>query len=259
VKNFKGMIKLMAKKIFTYVSCLTCDSQNFKNYRGLQNHMMDKGHSSVNEEDLEEFFYKFYDKKSLLSVKDRGLRKTNEFQILKIKLKMKKVRKVKKTDDEGWSTVSEGEEDSKMSVENTNETLVDTNVKNSGVSRVDPSNSTKVKTLKKKDVEEVNQSESDSEDEYEPITLPNGELLLENGTILGNKIYQVYYKQRFRINKYDKLVDKVKLERRKKLKKISKALRSNQVKIKYFSVKDSNKSSFERVNTLFKACKQVNV
>ncbi len=241
VKNFKGMVKLMAKKIITYISCLTCDCQNFKNYRGLQNHMMDKGHTSVNDEDIEEFFYRFYDKKSLLSVKDKSLRITKEYKILKFKLKMKKVKKVKKSEEDGWSTVSEEEE------ENTD---------------ITPSHEATVQTtkkLKKKDVEEVYESGSESEDDYEPITLPNGELLLENGTIVGNKIYQTYYKQRFHSNKYERLVDKIRVARMKRIK--TKPIKINRVgpKIKYYTVKDSNKSSFIRINSLFKACKQVNV
>jgi pre-60S factor REI1 len=222
VKNFKGMIKLMAKKVLTYVACLSCDAQNFKNYKGLQNHMVDKGHTSVSEDDLEEFFFKFYDKKNLLSIKDKGLKKTKEYKILKFKPRMKRAKPAK--EEEGWSTVSENEE-------------VD-----------DP------KILKKKDVKEY---EEDSEDDYEPVALPNGELLLENGTIVGNKIYQIYYKQRFHQNRYDKLVDKLRVHRMNKIKK--KPVRIIGPTKKYYTVKDSNKSSFARINTLFKARKQVNV
>ena len=35
------------------------------------------------------------------------------------------------------------------------------------------------------------------------MTLPNGELLLQDGTTLGNKEYKVYYKQKFHFNKYE--------------------------------------------------------
>ena len=45
----------------------------------------------------------------------------------------------------------------------------------------------------------------EGDDDYEPMTLPNGELMLEDGTTLGNKEYKIYYKQRFHINKYQEL------------------------------------------------------
>jgi len=57
IKNMKGLLKLLSKKIFKYNACLTCESQNFKNYKSLQNHMLDKQHTIINNEDLEEFFY----------------------------------------------------------------------------------------------------------------------------------------------------------------------------------------------------------
>ena len=37
------------------------------------------------------------------------------------------------------------------------------------------------------------------------MTLPNGELLLQNGKTLGNKEFKIYYKQKFHINKYEEL------------------------------------------------------
>ena len=241
VKNIKGMLRLMAKKIVTYGACLECDAQNFKNYKGLQNHMVDKQHTRVNQEDLEEFLYKFYDRKSLLSITDRGLKKLKEYKILKMKLKMKKVKKIVKEikeDEEDWQTASEGEEDA------TNPTT--TTVRTS-------------KIIKDVDIkEEV--YDSDSEDEYEPVELPNGELLLENGTIVGNKLYNVYYKQRHQINKYAKHQDVARMNRMKVLKtRPEPRNKRNGPSLKYYTVRDSNKSSFIRVNTLFKACKQVNV
>jgi pre-60S factor REI1 len=236
VKNLKGMLRLIAKKIFTYVACLTCDSQNFKNYKSLQNHMIDKQHTTVNSEDLEEFLFKFYDSKRLLANKDRNVRKSKEFKILKIKLnveaKKEKKKKIAKTENEeesdGWETVSEDE------------------------NKANP----RLSKLLEKDLQE-----SDEDDEFEPIELPNGELLLENGTIVGNKLYQLVYKQRIRINPFQKIADSLRVLRRKNLKK--KLVKSKKMahidRPKYFNFSTSNKSSFIRVNTLFKACKQVNV
>ena len=89
IKNLDEMIKLIIQKLFEYEACLSCDLQGFKNFKSLQNHMLDTNHTYVNHEDLEEFLYKYYDKKRLLAIKDNAVRKTKEFQILKAKLKKK--------------------------------------------------------------------------------------------------------------------------------------------------------------------------
>jgi hypothetical protein len=198
--------------------------------------MMDKQHTSINEEDLDEFLYKYYDKKKLLDIKEKDLRKTKEFKILKGKLNVdKKVNKEKtkekvEEDEEGWETISENEGEEQNVVTND-----------------------KKKKLKK----EIEQEDEDSD--YEPIELPNGELLMEDGTVIGNKIYQVYYRQRLHMNKFEGLVDNRRKERIRVLKTRGNTKARNLPKPKYYSITDSNKSSFQRINTLFKARKQVNV
>ena len=226
IKNWKGLIKLLAKKIFTYMACLTCDNQNFKNYKGLQNHMIDKIHTSINTDDLEEFLYKFYDKNKILSIKEREVRIMKEFKILKIKLNIANRNKIKekiKDDSEGWETVSEDENEE---TQNKNNKLI---------------------------------KDEESDEEFEPVALPNGELLLENGTIVGNKIYQLYYKQRVHLNKYEKLAHSIRLERLNRLPKIKKLKRRISPNKIHDKMLGSNKSAFQRINTLFKARKQVNV
>ena len=42
IKNTKGFIKVLSKKLFTYNACLTCDYQNFVTSKALQNHMVIK-------------------------------------------------------------------------------------------------------------------------------------------------------------------------------------------------------------------------
>ena len=77
IKSHKGLLELLAKKIFKYGACINCDTQKFKNYKALQNHMIDKQHTGVNEDDLEEFLYKYYDKKN---------EKYNQFFVVKSKI-----------------------------------------------------------------------------------------------------------------------------------------------------------------------------
>ena len=147
IKSYEELIKILAKKIFVYHACFTCDTQRFESIRSLQRHMLSKGHTIVNEKDLDEFLYKYYDIKKLLSIKDKNKRKSKEFKILSLRFKVAKVLKEKNLEGDEW--------------------------------------------------EEINEEE---EDDYEPMTLPNGELLLENGTTLGNKEFKIYYKQKFHVN-----------------------------------------------------------
>lgn len=229
IKSYKGLLELIAKKIFKYGACLNCDAQKFKNHKALQNHMADKQHTATNNEDLEEFLFKYYDKKKILAIKEKDLRRTKEFKILKVKLSVDtKSKKAEKKEEDGWETISEDEN------ENVDDAVV--------------------KKKKKKELKEEAE-----DDDYEPIELPNGELLMEDGTVIGNKIYQIYYKQRLHANKFANLVDHVRKERLKTVKSRGIAKGRELPKLKFFSVTDSNKSSFIRVNSLFKACKQVNV
>lgn len=74
-------------------------------------------------------------------------------------------------------------------------------------------------------------------------------------------MYKIYYKQRYHLKKFDHLSSRI---RKLKNKAAIRQKYSDEIKTKrdrkfYGGVKDSNKSSFIRVNTLFKARKQVNV
>ena len=40
LRDTKGFIKVLSKKLFTYHACLTCDIQNFVSVKALQNHMV---------------------------------------------------------------------------------------------------------------------------------------------------------------------------------------------------------------------------
>ena len=224
IKNYKGMLNLLAKKIFTYHACLTCDTQRFSTIKALQNHMIDKGHTSINHEDLDEFLFKYYDMKKLLKLKDPNFRKMKEFKILILRSKIAK--KLKEKDDDGneWEDIDEEEEDE------------------AGEGK------------KKKIIEE------DDED-FEPLVLPSGELLLEDGTTLGNKIYNIYYKQRIRLNKYENLqkerIEQLKMKNNSKMMRLARKRRNVNRNVHSQVVRGSNKANFEKANMLFVARKQV--
>ena len=98
LKDIESCVTLMAKKIFTYKACLGCDNQNFDSTYALQNHIVmtifinqiDKKHTYINLEDLEDHLYAFYDKTKLSAVKDNNIRLTQAFKILKFKLNLKR-------------------------------------------------------------------------------------------------------------------------------------------------------------------------
>jgi len=109
--------------------------------------------------DIEEFLYKYYDLTELLKIKDKFIKKSKEYGILKIKLLMKQkkktnkkhVKEIKEEEEEEWATESDEEEEV---------------------------NTTKKEKVKKEISAETDDSEND---DVGPIVLPNGELLLENG------------------------------------------------------------------------------
>lgn len=74
-------------------------------------------------------------------------------------------------------------------------------------------------------------------------------------------MYRVYYKQRYHLKKFDHLSSRIrKLKNKAAIRQKYADERKTKPNRKFFGgVKDSNKSSFIRINTLFKARKQVNV
>ena len=199
IKSYEELIKILSRKIFVYHACFTCDTQRFETIRSLQRHMLSKGHTIVNDKDLEEVLYKYYDFKKLLNIKDKDKRKTKEFKILSLRARVAKELKEKNIDGDEWEEI-------------TNE-----------------------------------------DDDFEPMTLPNGELLLENGTTLGNKEFKIYYKQKFHVNKYDELQKQHKernKERKLRMKRRDQVRKNIKRNVNYRVLKGSNKGNFERINKL---------
>ena len=202
IKSYTDLLKLLAKKIFTYHACLTCDTQRFETNKALQSHMLDKSHTSINEKDLDEFLFKYYDLKKLLSIKDKNIRRLKEFKILSLRARVAKELKEKNLDgDDEW--------------------------------------------------EEVNSNEGD--EDYEPMALPNGELLLEDGSTLGNKQYKIYYKQKFHVNKFEEFQKEHKernKERNLRLKRRDQIRKNIKRHVNYKALKGSKKGNFDRINKL---------
>ena len=202
IKNYTELLKLFAKKIFTYHACLTCDTQKFESIIYLQFHMLAKSHTKINDKDLDEFLFKYYDLKKLLSIKDKDRRRTKEFKLLTVRARVAKELKEKNLDgDDEW--------------------------------------------------EEVKSDEGD--EDYEPMILPNGELLLQDGTTLGSKEYKIYYKQKFHVNKFEDL-QKAHKERKKernlRIKRRDQIRKNIKRHVNYKALKGSKKGNFDRINKL---------
>ena len=202
IKSYEDLIKIFAKKIFSYHACFTCDTQRFETIKALQKHMLSKGHTVVNNKDLDEFLFKYYDLKKLLSIKDKNKRRSKEFKILILRARVAKELKEKNLEgDDEWEEIKSDEED----------------------------------------------------DDYEPLTLPNGELMLEDGTTLGNKEFKIYYKQRFHVNKYQELQKEHKVrnkERKLRMKRRDQVRKNIKRNVNYRVLKGSNKGNFDRINKL---------
>ena len=112
IKNYEDLIKIFAKKIFSYHACFTCDTQRFETIKALQKHMLSKGHTVVNNKDLDEFLFKYYDIKKLLSIKDKNKRRSKEFKILLLRLRVAKELKEKNLEgDDEWEEIKSDEGD----------------------------------------------------------------------------------------------------------------------------------------------------
>lgn len=233
IKNYHKLIELLAKKIFKHHACLTCDAQKFNSHYSLQNHMVDKAHTRINNEDLDEYLYKFYDMKKLLALKDTNFRKMKEFKILALRHKVanrikENKKQSKKIEEEGGDSDEWEEEIQETEKEE------------------------KITTIIKR---EESKEEDISDGDFEPMELPNGELLLEDGTVLGSKIYNIYYKQRIYISKYGDLQKKIKASLTEKRVRKKRIHRNDYRKIRN-SLQGSNKSNFQRINSLFKVAPQ---
>lgn len=248
LKNTSKALKLIATKIFKYGACLYCDSQKFPNPKAIQCHMKDTNHIKINYEDIIEYFYKFYSKEKIALVKGQD-RKKKEFQLLKRILLPKKKAKTS-FDKEGsdWEEIEEVDENKESNKCNN---FVDTKVNSNNINANQSNNNSSLD----------NQDLSDEEDlkNINYVRMDNGELMLKDGTILGNKMYRLIYKQRVRINQPENEHTRlIKLKNDLERRKLNRAINKRK-SVKHWGLKGSNKSNFTRVNTLFKARKQVNV
>ena len=74
--------------------------------------MLSKGHTVVNNKDLDEFLFKYYDIKKLLSIKDKNKRRSKEFKILLLRLRVAKELKEKNLEgDDEWEEIKSDEGD----------------------------------------------------------------------------------------------------------------------------------------------------
>ena len=136
--------------------------------------------------------------------------------------------------------------------------IKDTNIRRSKEFKILSLRAKVAKELKEKNLEgddewEEVKSDEDNEEDYEPMTLPNGELLLQNGSTLGNKDFKIYYKQKFHANKYENLQKEHKIrnkERNLRLKRRDQIRKNIKRNVNYKIIKGSNKGNFVRINKL---------
>lgn len=257
-------VKLCIKKIFKYGACLYCDSQRFPNAKAVQSHMRDKAHCKINFEDILEHFYKFYDKKKLNEVSESD-KKTKEFKLLRKILLPKNTKEKSNTikeeeNDDYESEIEEVEEinendvvkDEKVDEIKDKEETVNTKIDN---------NNNKTKKAETKESEEVSEDDEDLK-EVNYVKMDNGEILLRDGTVVGNKIYKTYYKQRVKLSSQISKTNSqhlaiLRLKAKSHQREINKFLNKKDA-YSHWRLTGSKKSNFTRVNTLHKVRKQVN-
>lgn len=248
LKSVKKAIKLIVKKIFKYGSCLYCDSQRFPNPKSVQTHMRDSGHVKLSLDDIFDHFYKFYDFEKIKQQENKTKYKLQiGYKVIKKRFKEDNT-KVKKTEiKEEIEEVSDVDQNLVVSDEEID------NKKNTNV-------------INSKNNNEQNSESDDELEEIEDINyveLQNGEALLPDGTILGNKMYKTAYKQRVKIDSEIKKsqaqhTNTLKLKLRANL-RLKNRLKERKKMYSHWNVKGSLKGNFIRVNTLHIIRKQVNV
>lgn len=232
ISNMIKPIKLIITKIFKYGACLYCDSQKFPSPKAILNHMKDKDHVKICYEDIIDHFYKYYDKEKILKY-DGEERRTKMYVLIKrmimSKEKEKKEKEIVEEDGEEWEEVSENEKENEEEKDNLSDVEDDTD-----------------------EIKKINY-----------VKLENGELLLKNGSVIGNRVYNTLYKQRIRYipivwkntDRIQLLKSKGIINRKRELVKEKKIIKEQ---LGHWKLKGSKKGNFERANTLFKPCKQVN-
>ena len=242
LKKVEKAVKLIIKKIFKFGACLYCDSQRFPSPKAIQCHMKDTGHIKISYEDILEHFYKYYDSKKILLVTGEE-RKTKEFKLLKKIVKANNKKKELKEDE--IEEVDEIDENQVIE-EDVVEEVVET----------------KKKDANKQTEEEDEDSDEDDIEDINYVTLENGEIMLRDGTVLGNKVYKDLYKQRVNINSsrqtggYQTALTRLKAK--STIVKANKKKFNKEIKAVNWKLHGSNKSNFIRINSLHIVRKQVN-
>lgn len=233
-------IKLIVDKIFKYGACLYCDSQRFPSPKAIQNHMRDADHCKVNLEDLIEHFYRFYDKTKLKAAPERE-RNTKPFKLLKRLLLPKNKKEI--IEEEEVEEVEEIDENAVVVEE-----------------EVNTKSNNKEKTNDVNDIDDYDFDEDELND-IKYVTMENGEIMLRDGTIVGNKMYKTAYKQKVRMDianwKSTKQVGLMRIRMLRKTREMNK-MNNKKKKFSHWNLTGSTKSNFTRVNTLHIVRKQVN-
>ncbi len=246
LKNLKKALKLIIKKIFKYGSCLYCDSQRFPNPKSVQTHMRDSGHVKLSLDDLYDHFYKFYDFEKLRQQENKTKYKLQiGYKIIKKRFREEST-KVKKSEIK--------EEIEEISDIDQNLVVSDEELDNNKMI-----NSTK----KENDNDSVSDNDLEDIEDINYVELGNGEALLPDGTVLGNKLYKNAYRQRVKIDNEIKKsqalhTNTLKLKLKASL-RLKNRLKERKKMYSHWNVKGSLKGMFIRANTLHIIRKQVNV
>lgn len=201
--------------------------------------MRDTDHCKINLDDIIEHFYKFYDKNLLKEAPERE-RKTKHFKLLKRILLPKNKKEIIEEDEEVEEVEEIDEKD-----------IIEEEVK---------TNKKEKENIKEEDLEGSEYDEDDLE-EINYVTMDNGEIMLRDGTVVGNKIYKTAYKQRVRMElaswKTNSQVGFMRIRMQSRAREMNKMV-NKKGKYSHWSIKGSKKSNFNRVNTLLIIRKQVN-
>jgi pre-60S factor REI1 len=190
VTDLKGLLKYLGEKIHKGCMCIHCENRHAKDFKtgeAVQNHMMDKGHCFMKDDDYSEYI-KYYDFSSTF----------HEYQA-KIGASSAYNKDYKLKEDETYLEIESGGEDEDNEWEDEDGDDDDEESDNN-----ENDSKTQKSTLDEENKEKGGEEEAKKQPRIhrikvkKAVVLPSGEVKLPNGKIIGNRDYKIFYKQYLR-------------------------------------------------------------
>jgi len=180
VTNLKGLLKYLGSKIHKGRLCIYCEnhhSKDFKSGESVQQHMIDKGHCFMKNEEYDEYG-RYYDFSSTFNDYKASIEAEEEDKEGKLKedeAYLEVVSDNGEEEEDEWEDEGDDDEDEEEEVEGGE-------IKEESKNQIDEKPKNKIHRIRVK----------------KAVVLPSREVKLPNGKLIGHRDYKRYYKQYYR-------------------------------------------------------------